>query len=263
MKSHNMTTSKMTSSSNHPSFSSSPQHLSASLPLNPPSTGVRKKGSYVDMHLSKAQHHSPTKPSGAGPSPKRMGSATGRKGYLEALPPSMSSRLTNEGDSPLFTQRMPFPQPNGKRHNTLPDSIRHPSTGPTSGGGGAAAGGGGVGYYGPLAGEEHHFTMHGSYMHHGKGPAPMMQPVHPTSMSVTWPRGYGGGGLTAMPPPNVMMPPVPVSLRGSQQQISADAKGAVGSGESVCVCVCVRANEWDLVTVRNVVSVYYMLIVNM
>ena len=80
-----------------------------------------------------------------------------------------------------------------------------------------------------MVGEEHHVAMHGSYMNHGKGPPPTMQHVQPTSMSVTWPRGYGTSNLAAMPPPN-MMPPVHVSLRASHQQISADASRAVGAG---------------------------------
>ena len=102
-----------------------------------------------------------------------------------------------------------------------------------------------------MAGEERHLSMHGSYMHHGKGPAPMMQPVPPASMSVTWPRGYGGSMLGAVPgAPHApamlsMMNPNPVSLRASQQQqISADVSKAVGAGRVlcvnvVCVCVCV------------------------
>ena len=90
-----------------------------------------------------------------------------------------------------------------------------------------------------MAGEERHL-MHGSYMHHGKGPAPVMQPVPPASMSVTWPRGYGGTMLGAVPPPHAspMMSTMnsnPVSLRASQQQqISADVSKAVGAGR-MCV----------------------------
>ena len=215
----------------HPPFTSSPQHLSSTLPLNIPSTGVGKRSSYADMHLAKL-HYSQAKssavaPGNGGPSPKRTGSASARKGSLEAIAASMTSRLpNNEGDSPLFTQRMPFPPPTGKRHNSLPDSIRPAD----------AYGGSGGGYYGPMAGEERHLSMHGSYMHHGKGPAPAMQPVPPASMSVTWPRGYGGTVLGTVPPPHAppmmsMMNPNPVSLRASQQQqISADVSKAVGAG---------------------------------
>ena len=226
MNGHMVPTSKVSGNSHpyaHPPFTSSPQHFSTTLPLNTPSTGVAKRTSYADMHLAKL-HHSQAKPSQTGgPSPKRTGSA--RKGSLEALAASMTSRLPNEGDSPLFTHRMPFPPPIGKRHNSLPDSIRPADT--YSGGGG---------YYGPMAGEEYHLSMHGSYMHHGKGAPPMMQPMHPASMSVTWPRGHQGGSmLGAVPPPAPpimsMMNPSPVSLRASQQQqISADASRAVGAG---------------------------------
>ena len=229
-------TSKVSGSSqpypSHPPFTSSPQHLSSTRPLNTSSTGVGKRTSYADMHLAKL-HYSQAKSSGAGnggPSPKRTGSASARKGSLEALAASMMSRLpNNEGDSPLFTQRMPFPPPTGKRHNSLPDSIRPADAYSSSGGG----------YYGPMAGEERHL-MHGSYMHHGKGPAPVMQPVPPASMSVTWPRGYGGTMLGAVPPPNAppmmsMMNSNPVSLRApQQQQISADVSKAVGAGR-MCV----------------------------
>ena len=100
-----------------------------------------------------------------------------------------------------------------------------------------------------MAGEERHL-MHGSYMYHGKGPVPMMQPVPgPASMSVTWPRGYGGsmlGGGGGAPPPHAptmmsMMNSNPVSLRASQQQqISADVSKAVGAGR---ICVDERERE--------------------
>ena len=221
--------------SSHPPFTSSPQHLSNTLPFNTPSTGVGKRTSYADMHLAKL-HYSQAKSSttgNSGPSPKRTGSASARKGSLEALAASMTSRLPNEGDSPLFTQRTPFPPPTGKRHNSLSDSIRA-----------ADAYSGGESYYGPMAGEERHLSMHGSYMHHGKGPSPVMQPVPPTSMSVTWPRGYGGTMLGAVPPPHApamisMMNPNPVSLRASQQQqISADVSKAVGAGRICSMCAC-------------------------
>ena len=248
-------TSKVSGSSqpypSYPPFStSSPHHLSSTLPLNTPSTiqGVGKRSSYADMHLAKLQYSQAKTSAGAGapgnssgPSPKRTGSASARKGTLEALAVSMTSRLPNsEGDSPLFTQRRPFPPPTGKRHNSLPDSIRPAD----------AYGGSGGGYYGPMAGEERHL-MHGSYMHHGKGPAPMMQPVPgPASMSVTWPRGYGGSmlGGGGAPPPHApttcmmsMMNSNPVSLRASQQQqISADVSKAVGAGR---ICVDERERE--------------------
>ena len=234
---HVIPATKVTGSSqpypSHPPFTSSPQHLSSTLPLNTPLTGVGKRSSYADMHLAKL-HHSQAKAStgapgnsGGGPSPKRTGSASARKGTLEALAASMTSRLpNNEGDSPLFTQRTPFPPPTGKRHNSLPDSIRPADAYSSTGGG----------YYGPMAGDERHL-MHGSYMHHGKRPAPVMQPVQPASMSVTWPRGYGGTMLGAVPPPPhgphmmSMMNPNQVSLRASQQQqISADISKAVGAG---------------------------------
>ena len=177
-------TSKVSSTSHHPSFTSSPQHFSTSLPLNTPTAGagVGKRTSYVDMHLAKLQHSQAKLP---GSSPKRTGSASGRKGSLEPLAASMSSRLSNDGGSPLFTHRTPFPPPVGKRHNSLSGSIRPADV--DSGG-----------YHGPLAGEDHHFPLHGSYMHHGMGPPPTMQHVHPTSMSVTWPKAYGGHGGTCL-----------------------------------------------------------------
>ena len=99
-----------------------------------------------------------------------------------------------------------------------------------------------------MAGKERHL-MHGSYIHHGKGPAPVMQPVPgPASMSVTWPRGYGGssmlgGGGPPLHAPTMMsmMNSNPVSLRASQQQqISADVSRAVGAGK---MCVDERERE--------------------
>lgn len=99
-----------------------------------------------------------------------------------------------------------------------------------------------MGHHGGVAGEEGHVSVHGSYMNHGKGPASMMQPVLPASMSVTWPRGYGGNIMGAVPhqpcAPTVMsmMNSNPVSLRASQQsQISADVSTAVGAGTCRCV----------------------------
>ena len=80
-------------------------------------------------------------------------------------------------------------------------------------------------------------ATHGGYLHHGKGLPPTMQPPsHSTSMSVTWPRGYAGTTLAAVPPPS-MVPPSHVSLRASHQQISADASRAVGAGEYECTCM--------------------------